>query len=263
MKEFGIQSHIMSLTGIAIAIGVLVDAAIVMTENVIRHCEQAEAAKAARPAGGRADSVSQPRSVSNLWHAECAEIAEGGALPRSRPPLVVAGDDRRRIRTTRKMNATGCLICDRIAAIKAGTNPYLVAELDKGYVVLGDFQFFRGYTLFLGKRHVSELHELPLEEKERFLVEMSLVAESVYRCFQPRKLNYECLGNAEPHLHWHLFPRHADDPSPGTSSWKVDQALRYSEAHRLSAAELQVMKSQLLVELKRRDGLSIRKSESA
>jgi Cu(I)/Ag(I) efflux system membrane protein CusA/SilA len=39
MKEFGIQSHIMSLTGICIAIGVLVDAAIVMTENVIRHCE--------------------------------------------------------------------------------------------------------------------------------------------------------------------------------------------------------------------------------
>jgi len=43
MKEFGIQSHIMSLTGIAIAIGVLVDAAIVMVENVIRHCELEEA----------------------------------------------------------------------------------------------------------------------------------------------------------------------------------------------------------------------------
>ncbi|MEO6568126.1 MAG: CusA/CzcA family heavy metal efflux RND transporter, partial [Opitutaceae bacterium] len=42
MKQFGIQSHIMSLTGIAIAIGVLVDAAIVITENVIRHCELEE-----------------------------------------------------------------------------------------------------------------------------------------------------------------------------------------------------------------------------
>src|SRR5262249_17813309 len=45
MKEFGITSNIMSLSGIAIAIGVLVDAAIVMTENVIRHCERAEEAK--------------------------------------------------------------------------------------------------------------------------------------------------------------------------------------------------------------------------
>lgn len=45
MRLFGITSNIMSLAGIAIAIGVLVDAAIVITENVIRHCEQAEKKK--------------------------------------------------------------------------------------------------------------------------------------------------------------------------------------------------------------------------
>jgi Cu(I)/Ag(I) efflux system membrane protein CusA/SilA len=48
MRQFGITSNIMSLSGIAIAIGVLVDAAIVMTENVIRHCEAAEKTKGAR-----------------------------------------------------------------------------------------------------------------------------------------------------------------------------------------------------------------------
>ena len=42
MDQFGIPSNIMSLTGIAISIGVLVDAGIVMTENVIRHCERGE-----------------------------------------------------------------------------------------------------------------------------------------------------------------------------------------------------------------------------
>ncbi|MEO6995420.1 MAG: efflux RND transporter permease subunit [Lacunisphaera sp.] len=41
MRQFGVGSNIMSLTGIAISIGVLVDAGIVMTENVIRHCERA------------------------------------------------------------------------------------------------------------------------------------------------------------------------------------------------------------------------------
>ncbi|HEX5790888.1 MAG TPA: efflux RND transporter permease subunit, partial [Luteolibacter sp.] len=45
MKQFDITSNIMSLTGIAIAIGVLVDAAIVVTENVIRHCEDEEKQK--------------------------------------------------------------------------------------------------------------------------------------------------------------------------------------------------------------------------
>ncbi len=48
MKEFGITSNIMSLSGIAIAIGVLVDAAIVMTENVIQRCERAEETKGSR-----------------------------------------------------------------------------------------------------------------------------------------------------------------------------------------------------------------------
>ena len=45
MRQFGITSNIMSLSGIAIAIGVLVDAAIVLTENVIRHAEAAETKK--------------------------------------------------------------------------------------------------------------------------------------------------------------------------------------------------------------------------
>jgi Cu(I)/Ag(I) efflux system membrane protein CusA/SilA len=48
MNHFGISSNIMSLAGIAIAIGVLVDAGIVMTENVVRHAEHAEKEKGRR-----------------------------------------------------------------------------------------------------------------------------------------------------------------------------------------------------------------------
>lgn len=152
---------------------------------------------------------------------------------------------------------SSCLVCDRIAQIAYDANRHFVAELETGYVVMGDYQFFRGYTLFLCKHHVAELHQLERSVKERFLIEMSLVGESVFKCFQPRKLNYESLGNAEPHLHWHFFPRHADDPSPGTSSWKVDRNVRYDEKYRPSDADLADMKQRLLSELRQREDLNI------
>ncbi len=70
MKQFGITSNIMSLSGIAIAIGVLVDAAIVMTENVLRRCEQAEDEKKRKWAGekvGAGDAPSVRLTPAETW----------------------------------------------------------------------------------------------------------------------------------------------------------------------------------------------------
>ncbi|MGT2755835.1 HIT family protein [Streptococcus ovuberis] len=104
-----------------------------------------------------------------------------------------------------------CLICDRIEAIQKGENPYFVAELETGYVVIGDHQYFKGYTLFLSKEHVTELHFLEKEVRNQHLIEMADVAEAVARAFDAQKMNIESLGNGDPHLHWHLFPRQEGD----------------------------------------------------
>lgn len=104
-----------------------------------------------------------------------------------------------------------CLICDRIQMIKEGNNPYFVKELETGYAVLGDNQYFKGYTIFLCKQHASELHELDADFKLKFLKEMSLVGEAVSHAFPCEKMNYELLGNGDSHLHWHLFPRVSGD----------------------------------------------------
>ena len=104
-----------------------------------------------------------------------------------------------------------CLICERIELIKQGRNPHFVKELETGYVVIGDGQYFKGYTLFLAKEHVTELHQMEYETKIKFLEEMSIVQEAVAKAFQAEKMNIELLGNGNAHVHWHLFPRKAGD----------------------------------------------------
>ena len=153
-----------------------------------------------------------------------------------------------------------CLVCDRIDMIKRGENPYFVKELETGYVVIGDHQHFRGYTLFLYKHHEgkTELFHLDEEERATFLREMTLVAEAVSRAFQAEKLNYELLGRGDAHLHWHLFPRRRGDiGSCGNRGvgpvWWFPMEKMYSDDNRPEPAELEDMKRRLSAELEAGD----------
>lgn len=145
-----------------------------------------------------------------------------------------------------------CLVCNRIEMIKTGTNPYFVRELKTGYVVLGDIQRFKGYTLFLCKKHETELHFLEEEFRNTYLQEMSLVAEAVYQAFQPDKLNYELLGVGKAaHMHWHIFPRRSGDtPNPGPV-WKLDSEEMNAEKYRPTEEELAEWKQRLNEELEK------------
>ncbi len=145
----------------------------------------------------------------------------------------------------------GCLLCERIEMIKAGTNPYFVKELETGYVVIGDHQHFKGYTLFLCKEHSTELHFLPKEFKLKYLEEMSLVAEAVYHVFKPEKLNYELLGNGDSHLHWHLFPRVTGDTPIKGPVWVLPFEEMYSDNNRPSEEDLDNMKQALKKEIEK------------
>ena len=149
-----------------------------------------------------------------------------------------------------------CIVCDRINMIKEGTNPYFVKELETGYVVMGDNQHFKGYTLFLGKEHKTELFALEHPKKMKFMEEMSIVAEAVSKAFDAEKMNYELLGNGDSHIHWHLFPRVSGDiENYGNKGkgpvWWYPREKMYSSDNRPSEVELKEMKEKLLVELEK------------
>jgi diadenosine tetraphosphate (Ap4A) HIT family hydrolase len=73
-----------------------------------------------------------------------------------------------------------------------------------------------GYTIVVWRgRHVAEPTELGDTEAVGYWREVLRVASAIARHYRPVKLNYQLLGNAVPHLHTHLVPRFADDPSPG------------------------------------------------
>ncbi len=144
----------------------------------------------------------------------------------------------------------GCLICERIEMIKQKSNPYFVMELETGYVVIGDHQHFKGYTLFLCKHHVSELHELPKDFRVKYLEEMSIVAEAAYNAFKPEKMNYELLGNGDSHVHWHLFPRVTGDTPKKGPVWWLPREEMYDDSKRIKGDELRNMVEKLEKELK-------------
>lgn len=93
--------------------------------------------------------------------------------------------------------------------------------METGYAVLGPRQVWRGYSLLLCDQPATELDELPPLFRASFLNDMARLARAVREVTEPHKLNYECLGNVVHHLHWHIFPRFADEPNPLSPVWQV------------------------------------------
>jgi diadenosine tetraphosphate (Ap4A) HIT family hydrolase len=122
-----------------------------------------------------------------------------------------------------------CGVCRRIAQIKDGKHQRFVAETPSGYVVLLDNQSHRGITLLLSKVCARELYELTPDQRASFLEDMARVAHAVQRTFGAAKMNYELLGNSEPHLHWWLVPRYADEPNPTFPIWNNPDFMRAYE----------------------------------
>ena len=125
------------------------------------------------------------------------------------------------------------LIAERVAAARAGTNPYVITKLRSGWVVVGDVQFLPGYCLLLADPVVPSLNDLAPDDRTEYLRDMTRVGDAILRATDAQRINYEILGNAEPELHAHIFPRYRSelDELRTKPAWFYDwvNAPRFSE----------------------------------
>ncbi len=85
--------------------------------------------------------------------------------------------------------------------------------------MLGEHQYYAGYTVLVLKDHHREMTDIPSGQREEFFAEMMAVHKAVEKVLAPKKMNLCSLGNVVDHVHWHFFPRYESDPNFKNPPW--------------------------------------------
>lgn len=104
------------------------------------------------------------------------------------------------------------LIHRRVETARQGNNSTVICRVLSGWIVLGDVQFLRGYSLLLPDPVVPDLNTLTGNQRYQFLQDMAMLGDSLLAVTGASRINYEILGNSEAALHAHVFPRYATEP---------------------------------------------------
>lgn len=83
--------------------------------------------------------------------------------------------------------------------------------MPSGWAVMGDVQFLPGYCLLLPDPVVPHLNAMNMEQRQAYLTDMTRLGDAVLAVTKAARINYEMLGNLEPALHAHVFPRFNDE----------------------------------------------------
>ncbi|KGE65501.1 MULTISPECIES: HIT family protein [Pseudomonas] len=126
------------------------------------------------------------------------------------------------------------LITERVALARNGANDKVICRMASGWAVMGDVQFLPGYCLLLPDPVVASLNDLDTEARTAYLLDMARLGDAVLQATGALRMNYEILGNSEPELHCHIFPRYASEPNDKRKmpAWFYDwkNAVLYAES---------------------------------
>ena len=86
-------------------------------------------------------------------------------------------------------------------------------------VVLVDEPGYSGYCRAIWNAHVREMTDLTEIDRDHYMHVVFALEAALRERLRPDKVNLASLGNATPHLHWHVIARFRDDPHFPSAVW--------------------------------------------
>ncbi len=84
-----------------------------------------------------------------------------------------------------------------------------------------DGMTYPGFCRVVWNKHVREMSDLADADRALLMNAVYRVESALRLSLQPDKINLASLGNATPHLHWHVIPRFVDDAAFPKPIWAV------------------------------------------
>ena len=83
---------------------------------------------------------------------------------------------------------------------------------------------FPGRCVVILHEHATELFDLSPAVRHAYADDLSHAARAIKKAVGAFKMNYEILGNSDPHVHCHMLPRQLDEPKPKVPAWLHPEA---------------------------------------
>ena len=121
-----------------------------------------------------------------------------------------------------------------------------LCDADGGLLIFKNDQFrviqavevgFPAFYRVVWNAHVAEFSDLSPDERNVCMNAVVLIEKTLREQLQPTKINLAALGNAVPHLHWHVVARFDWDSHFPASVWAAPQ--RAVDAEKLAHLALQ------------------------
>ena len=98
------------------------------------------------------------------------------------------------------MTAPGCPLCE-------GAGGRVVLQAPRWRLVHAKEAGFPAFYRVVWQEHVREFSQLSAADRHACVDVLAAIETAMLRHLQPTKMNVASLGNAVPHLHWHLIAR--------------------------------------------------------